>query len=53
VVKLEYESDVVVSELHERVIAHRRQLLIGDTHRAAVDAVESAECVQQRALPHA
>src|SRR5262245_50563998 len=42
-----------VAEGRQRVGLHRREILIANPDAAAVDRVESAEDVQQRALPHA
>ena len=53
VVKLEDEPDVAVAELHERVVAQRPQVGIGDANLPRICAIESTEKVKQRALPHA
>src|SRR5204862_3539694 len=44
---------VAVPELDQRIVGQRRQLALGDAHRSAVDAIEPAKRVQQRALPYA
>ena len=51
--KLEHEADVAVAKRHPRFVIHRRDIVLADADLAAVDGVESAEDVQQRALPHA
>ena len=51
--KLEHEADVAVAKRDARFVVHRRDLVLADADLAAVDRVEAAEHVQQRALPHA
>src|SRR5262245_14543599 len=49
-VKLKNETDIAVPELDQRGVAHRRQFLLLNANRSAVDAIQAAERVQQRAL---
>ena len=51
--ELEDEADVAVAKRDPRLVVHRRNLVIADADLAAVDGVEAAEHVQQRALAHA
>ena len=53
VVELEHEADVTVAEGDERVARHRAEVRVADANRSAVDRVEPAEDVQQRALADA
>src|SRR5262245_39584892 len=48
--KLKDEADVAVPELDELGVAHRREFELLNPNRSAVDAIEAAERVQQRAL---
>ena len=51
-VELKYEPDVPVPKRRQRVRLHRLEILIADPDGPLVDRIESAEHVQQRALPH-
>ena len=51
--KLEDEADMLVAERHQLLIRHARDVDLADAHLAAVGPIESAEDVQQRALPDA
>src|SRR6266850_8445627 len=53
VMKLKDEADVPVAELDERPVGHRGELVILDPDRSAVDSIEPAERMEQRALADA
>src|SRR5438093_10647234 len=51
VMKLEDKTDMPVPKLDKRSVRHRRELVILEADRSAVDAIEAAKRMQQRALP--
>ena len=50
--ELEHEADVPIAEGHHLGIRQRADLGVADADGAAVDRVEAAHDVQERALPH-
>ena len=52
VVELEHEPDMPVAKRDPRLVVHRRDAVFADRDVAAVDRIQAAEHVQQRALPH-
>jgi len=51
--ELKHEADVTVSKRHDVIVGHRRDVGVADRDRAAIHAIQPAQHVQQRALPHA
>ena len=51
--ELEHEADVAIAKRDTGFVIHRRDLVIADPDLAAVDHIEAAQDVQERALPHA
>src|SRR5258705_89172 len=50
VMELKDEADVAVPELDEGGVVHRREFELLDPNRSAIDAIEPAERMQQRAF---
>ena len=53
VMELEHEADVAIAECHHLRIRQHRQVDAVDRNRALIDAIETAEHVEQRAFSHA
>ena len=51
--ELKHEADVPVSERDDLLVRHRGDIGVADRNRSAVDTIESAQHVQERALSHA
>src|SRR5262245_43401116 len=51
--ELKHEPDMAVAIYHARLITHLMDRRVANPNRAALERVESAKHVEQRALPHA